>query len=155
MNADRSLAFYTGLSGQYASTNLDVVEKFQLGGANGVRAYPSGEAIGDKGLMLNLELRKSVAKTKAGEFGVFGFYDAGSITQFTNLYPAAIAPYSRNHYSIKGAGVGASLVNNEFGSVKVVFARKIGDNPNPSATGMDADGKSDKSRILIFGNILF
>ena len=48
------------LSGQQASKNLNSSEKFSLGGANGVRAYPQGEASGDEGMLLNLEARRSL-----------------------------------------------------------------------------------------------
>ncbi|MBV9191772.1 MAG: ShlB/FhaC/HecB family hemolysin secretion/activation protein, partial [Betaproteobacteria bacterium] len=52
-----SFSLYAGLSGQFASKNLDSSEKFALGGPTGVRAYPTGEAVGDEGLLANLELR--------------------------------------------------------------------------------------------------
>ena len=46
-----------GLSGQFASRNLDSSEKFYLGGPSSVRAYQIGEAAGDEGMLGNLELR--------------------------------------------------------------------------------------------------
>lgn len=45
------------LTGQWANKNLDASEKFMLGGAWGVRAYPQGDGSGDEGHLLNLELR--------------------------------------------------------------------------------------------------
>ena len=42
---------------QSASKNLDSGERFSLGGANTLRAYPAGEAGGDSGWLLNLEAR--------------------------------------------------------------------------------------------------
>jgi len=42
------LSVYVSLSGQKAGKNLDSSEKFFLGGAYGVRAYPTGEAPGDR-----------------------------------------------------------------------------------------------------------
>ena len=42
---------------QAASKNLDSGERFSLGGANSLRAYPAGEAVGDTGWLLNLEAR--------------------------------------------------------------------------------------------------
>jgi hemolysin activation/secretion protein len=47
------------LSAQHASKNLDSSEDFGLGGATGVRAYPSGEAFGDTGWLTQIELRYS------------------------------------------------------------------------------------------------
>ena len=43
--------------GQMASKNLDSSERFYLGGAQGVRAYPQGEASGDQGILGTAELR--------------------------------------------------------------------------------------------------
>jgi hemolysin activation/secretion protein len=43
------LSLMAHLSWQQADTNLDSSEKLSLGGASGVRAYPSGEATGDTG----------------------------------------------------------------------------------------------------------
>jgi hemolysin activation/secretion protein len=48
--------FSMTLFGQWAGKNLNSSEKYSLGGSYGVRAYPQGEASGDMGSMLNLEL---------------------------------------------------------------------------------------------------
>src|SRR5262249_40951483 len=56
----QTLFLYAALVGQVASKNLDSSEKFGLGGPFGVRAYPTGEATGDEGLLVNLELRRDV-----------------------------------------------------------------------------------------------
>jgi hemolysin activation/secretion protein len=69
------LSLYALLSGQLASKNLDSAEKFYLGGANGVRAYPSNEGGGSEGTMLNLELRWRAMNNLV----VTGFYDWGSV----------------------------------------------------------------------------
>ncbi|MEG0886109.1 MAG: ShlB/FhaC/HecB family hemolysin secretion/activation protein, partial [Janthinobacterium sp.] len=63
------------LSWQQANKNLDSSEKLSLGGASGVRAYPSGEATGDEGGLVQLELRYD-----AGAYTPYAFMDAGRIT---------------------------------------------------------------------------
>ena len=57
-----TLSLYAAISVQFASKNLDISEKMSLGGSTGVRAYPSGEANGDQGYVLNLELRQRLPK---------------------------------------------------------------------------------------------
>lgn len=146
LSKDRTWSLYSALSGQTADKNLDVVEQFQLGGPNGVRAYPTGEAIGEEGLLLNLELRKLLSKSRFGDFNVFGFYDYGAIEQKRQM---------GKNYSIDGVGVGMSLANSDVGSISVAFAKKLGKNPNPSPLGFDADGQSKDARVLIYANILF
>lgn len=146
LSTDRTLSLYTALSGQAANKNLDVVEQFQLGGPNGVRAYPTGEAIGEDGALLNVELRKLVSKTSYGDFNVFGFYDYGHVSQKRQMGKS---------YGIQGAGVGVSLAKSEVGTLNIAFAKKIGSNPNPSPLGFDADGESKSARVLIYANIVF
>jgi hemolysin activation/secretion protein len=59
---------------QATSDNLDSSEKALLGGASGVRAYPSGEAAGDKARLLQAELRLNT-----GAWAPYLFYDYGKV----------------------------------------------------------------------------
>lgn len=59
---------------QATSDNLDSSEKALLGGATGVRAYPSGEAAGDKARLLQAELRYNT-----GAWAPYAFYDHGQV----------------------------------------------------------------------------
>lgn len=87
------------LAGQWAGKNLNSSEKFFLGGASGVRAYPQGEADGDQGWLANLELRHRFLPNLQGVV----FYDAGSVR--INHNPFVTGENSRN---ISGAGMGAN-----------------------------------------------
>ncbi len=87
------------LSGQQADKNLNSSEKFSLGGAYGVRAYPQGEASGDEGWLANLELRHSYRDNLQG----VAFYDAGSVR--INRNPFATGA---NNRFISGVGFGAN-----------------------------------------------
>jgi hemolysin activation/secretion protein len=86
------------LSAQGASKNLDSSEDFGLGGANGVRAYPSGEAYGDVGWLTQLELHYS-----AGAHTPYAFYDAGNVTTNTNPWVGSGA----NERKLAGVGLGS------------------------------------------------
>ena len=88
------------LSGQQASKNLDSSEKFALGGANGVRAYPQGEGIGDQGYLATLELRHEFSNVLQGTL----FYDTGSVTINHNQYGTPAA----NSRTLGGVGVGVN-----------------------------------------------
>ena len=63
---------YGRFSGQWANKNLDSSEKFNLGGYYGVRAFPLGEGVGDRGWFAQLELRYAM-----GAVTPFVFYDYG------------------------------------------------------------------------------
>lgn len=84
------------LSWQQANKNLDSSEKLSLGGASGVRAYPSGEATGDEGDLVQLELRYD-----AGAYTPYAFMDAGRIT--VNAKPVVAGD---NRRSLSGGGLG-------------------------------------------------
>jgi hemolysin activation/secretion protein len=95
------------LFGQQASKNLASAEKMSLGGPNGVRAYPVGEAIGDSGNLVQAEARYILPGVKVwdGELTVSAHYDWGQV--YVNEKPLAIQ--TANRRSISGAGVGLSL----------------------------------------------
>ena len=95
------------LSGQQASKNLASAEKMSLGGPNGVRAYPVGEANGDSGNLITTELRYIWPGVKVfdGDVMVFGLYDWGQVE--VNEKPLATTVHNRR--SISGYGIGASL----------------------------------------------
>lgn len=96
--ADASLML--AVSGQQASKNLNSSEKFSLGGAYGVRAYPQGEGIGDQGWLTTLEARYNFIPELQGVL----FYDAGSVR--INKTPFTVGALNDRH--IAGAGVGAN-----------------------------------------------
>lgn len=93
-----STLLWVSLSGQQASKNLDSSEKFSLGGVNGVRAYPQGEASGDQGHRASLELRQRLMDGLQGTL----FYDWGQVR--INKTPFG-AP-SDNGRRLAGVGVG-------------------------------------------------
>lgn len=140
-----SWSLYTAFSGQWANKNLDSSEKFYLGGSSGVRAYPSSEAGGTWGQMLNLELRWQVADG----WSLTGFYDHGRVrvNKFNEFSGAA----ALNAYDLKGAGMALAWRNSAGTSVQTSFAKRVGVNPNAITTevnrGVDQDGTLKVNRI--------
>jgi hemolysin activation/secretion protein len=96
-----------GLTGQQASKNLASAEKMSLGGPNGVRSYPVGEATGDTGLLIQGEARYIVPGVKVfeGDVTVMALYDWGQV--YINEKP--LDGDTQNKRSITGYGVGTSL----------------------------------------------
>ncbi|HEX6734980.1 MAG TPA: ShlB/FhaC/HecB family hemolysin secretion/activation protein [Azonexus sp.] len=88
---------YAGLQGQWAGKNLDSSEKFTLGGAYGVRAYPQGEGVGDEGALVTLELRQDLGSGLEAK----GFYDWGSVRINKNDFSTAA-----NSLTLAGYGLG-------------------------------------------------
>lgn len=117
-------SLYGGISGQFASKNLDVSEKMELGGMNGVRAYPEGEAYADEGYLLTLEARMALPNFSdrlPGRVQLIGFVDNGSVR--VNHSPWA-AGDNRRTLSAAGFGVNWSDPGNFI--VRAYYARKLG-----------------------------
>ena len=132
-----TVSLYAGVSGQVASKNLDISEKMQLGGINGVRAYPEGEAYADQGYLLTLEARFLVPRFSEqfpGQLQLFGFVDTGRVSLNKNPWDLR-----DNHRTLSGGGIGLnwSAANNFV--VKTSYARKLG-----SATATSAPDKSGR-----------
>lgn len=144
------LSFYALLTGQLASKNLDSSEKFFLGGANGVRAYPSNEGSGSEGAMLNLELRWRARPN----WLITGFYDWGNVTvNKNNSYTGAP---TLNAYALDGMGVSLAWSGPMGITLKGTYATRLGDNPNrDTTTGNDQDGSYNKQRLWLVASIPF
>ncbi len=138
-------------SAQMAIGNLDSSEKFSLGGPNGLRAYPLGEASGDQGLLLSAELRYALPlEAKQGTLQLIGFYDAGHIIINNERYAGDISNATgRNDYWLFGAGAGLNYAYSGQLSVRATLAHVIGANAGRSSDGNNSDGLNDKTRFWV------
>ncbi len=98
------LSLLASFQGQLASKNLVSAEKMSLGGPAGVRGYPVGEAVGDSGALLGLELRyplQAAARVAGAPVNVTAFYDVGTV-RFNQDGAAA----GSNDATLDSAGLG-------------------------------------------------
>lgn len=119
-----TLSLHAAVTGQFASTNLDASEKMVLGGMDGIRAYPQGEAFGDEGYLVNLEARLLLARLSEhvpGQVHLLGFVDTGAITINKNPWYAG-----SNHRYLSGTGVGLTWGEPGSFAVRMYYARKLG-----------------------------
>lgn len=142
-NRQLSLAAETdlavGVNGQWASRNLDASEKFSLGGPGGVRAYPSGEATGDEGVLLTLETRTAapfLGSYLPGQWQWIAFVDAG-VTRLNKNPWDNLAP--TNHRTLTGAGFGLVYAGTGNWMLRAHYAFKLGSEAATSAA--DAPGR--------------
>ena len=134
---------FISYTGQLADKNLDSSEKMQLGGMNGVRAYPTGEGSGTDAQLIQLELRH---RLDSG-INLTGFYDWGQLwLQHDPSYPGG-PQNNRNTY--KGFGASIGYTNDDGVNFRATWARKQGHNPNPTQTGNDQDGTRDRNRYWL------
>lgn len=138
-----NLSLYAQLSGQWARRNLDSSERFYLGGAAGVRAYPSSEGGGAEGRMLNLELRWKLPEG----FSLIGFYDHGWIrVNHDNSVDKVGAVAALNEFQLKGYGLTLAWQTPFGANLKATWAHRLGSNPNPTSNGSDQDGTLIRNR---------
>lgn len=133
----RSTSVFANLAGQWAFSNLDSSEQMVLGGSYGVRAYPQGEAVGDQGLLLNLELRYQLSP----QWVASAFYDAGRVT-----YRHHPTDTGKNHRALEGYGLGLGYT---MGDVSLhTFVAWRGNDPAVSA-------RDARSRLGLSGSWRF
>lgn len=143
-------------SGQWANANLDSSEKFYLGGASGVRAYPTSEGGGSEGYLWTAELRKYVTSV----LSVSTFIDHGWVRQFEDNTPGMPTEQNKvnseiNTYSLKGYGFSVNWQGPYNTNFKATYAHRMGNNPNVAANGNDQDGTRILDVFWVNGSISF
>lgn len=140
-------ALQARLRGQLSDRNLDSSERLTLGGPVGVRAYPVGEAYGDEGWLLNLDLVRKFGDRLAAKV----FVDYGRIRNNHASWAGwdAGSPGLPNRYGLGGAGLGAEWRPTPIASLSAVLAAPLGRNPGRDTQGNDADGRSRGSRVWV------
>ncbi|MEM5770230.1 MAG: ShlB/FhaC/HecB family hemolysin secretion/activation protein, partial [Bacillota bacterium] len=98
---------------------LDSSEKMYLGGGNGVRAYPQGEASGDQGYLLTTELRY---QTNNPALQLVGFIDHGYVQGNHHDYVGAA-----ENRTLSGAGLGLIYSRSKQYTLRLDYAWKLGD----------------------------
>jgi hemolysin activation/secretion protein len=137
---DEGLSLLVTASWQLANKTLDSSEKIYLGGASGVRAYPSNEGGGSEGRTLTTELRQRLAD----RWTFVGFYDYG--WALVNRSPSA-TPANPDSYALQGYGISLTWLGPEGLDLKATAAQRINSNPLQSAQGLDTDGSRKNTRL--------
>lgn len=142
-----TLFLMANMRGQFAFDNLDSSERFSLGGSDGIRGYPTGEAGGDDGWLVSLNLIRKFSETLQGTL----FLDAGGVRVNHNTWAGWDAgdPSLDNRYSLKGAGVSVDWKINDHFALTGALATPIGNNPGRDADGNDADGRDSEIRAWV------
>jgi hemolysin activation/secretion protein len=138
---NNNVSFFARVSGQESGDVLDSSERFYLGGAGGVRAYPSSEGAGDSGVLSSLELRWKLP----ADFVLTGFHDYGRVRN----NDAALS------YSLQGYGLSLGWQAPVGVNLKATWAHRMGDNPNPTPAGNDQDGSLTQGRLWLSASLTF
>lgn len=121
-NLTEPLSVFVSFYGQKAGKNLDSSEKLILGGANGVRAYPQGEAPGDSGYVLTGEVRYTFnAGALPGSLQLAAFIDTGQVKLNEEPFTAGA-----NRRRLSGGGVGLIWGKANDFTMRLALAHRIG-----------------------------
>ncbi len=126
------------VQGQYASQTLDSSEKFYIGGAQSVRAYPASELGGERGQFLSAEWRWRLDKA----WLLTAFVDHGRVV---GLPTTSGEPPT--DLRLQGRGMSATWQGLKGVVAKLTYARRDGHNPRPTAVGNDSDGTLKLDRL--------
>jgi hemolysin activation/secretion protein len=145
--------WYIQTAAQWANRNLDSSEKLYLGGASGVRAYPSNEAGGTLGGTVTTGIRHRLTDTLT----LNGFTDWGRIRVYQrNTNAAGNDITSLNTQSLQGTGLTLLWRGQQGQELSATWSRRIGHNPaaQPS-TGADSDGTLKLNRLWLSAMLNF
>lgn len=135
------------LQGQHATQVLDSSEKFYIGGAQSVRAYPASELGGERGQLLSAEWRWRLTPV----WTLTAFVDHGRAVSLP-----ATSSDQRQALNLRGHGLSASW-QGPMGLVgKLIWSRRDGSNPKANVnTGADSDGTHKLDRVWVSINLPF
>ena len=142
-------SLFGSITGQFTNQNLDSSEQFYLGGAYGVRAYPTSEGAGSTGQLLTVELRQKLPQNIVAAL----FYDYGRLNQNANNNINGAS--SINQYALQGAGLSLGWRPVKAAYLNITYAHRIGTNPNPTLTGNDQDGTQTINRFWLSASYAF
>lgn len=152
-----NLSAFVALNVQQANRNLDSSERLYLGGASGVRAYPTSEGGGAQGQTLTAELRQRLD----AQWTLTGFYDRGHVQAFKdNAYANGSGSLNSgsapNNYSLSGYGASMTWQPQSGVELRATVARRVGTSPLANtSTGADTDGTRKLNRVWVNATVSF
>jgi hemolysin activation/secretion protein len=143
LTTDHSLLL--SLQGQHATQMLDSSEKFYIGGANSVRAYPASEQGGDRGQVLTAEWRWRLDSSLV----LTAFADTGRVVTLPT------ASSAQQTVSLSGRGLSLNWQGPAGISTRLTWAHRNGNNPKSTPSGTDSDGTLKRDRIWFTASVPF
>lgn len=118
-------AIYLAASGQIANKNLDSSQKMLFSGMNGVRAYDTGVASGDRGNLVTLEFRRELGNYFGASAQGTAFIDMANYV--VNQDPFAVGS---NSGVLRGAGLGLNFSYPGNWLLRFMVATRLGNAPS-------------------------
>lgn len=144
---------YLGVAGQWASGNLDSSQKFYIGGPFSIPGYPTGEASGDHGAHLHVDLRHDFLNMPwGGDFQASLFYATGWVRLFDETWEGweGDNPIIDNDITLSSWGLSLSQTWASGLIVRASLGRQLGSNEGRDpVTGDDSDGSDSDFRAWV------
>jgi hemolysin activation/secretion protein len=137
---------FARVAGQWAGSNLDVSQKFFLGGPFSMPGYPVGEMSGDYGANFQTDVRYDVRNVPwGGDLQLSTFYSAGWVRLFEDPWQGwqGVNPIISNNLSLYSWGVTASQTWPSGVVLRGSIGRQIGDNDGRNPITGDSTDQSD------------
>jgi len=119
------------LQGQQAGQVLDSSEKFFIGGASSVRAYPVSELGGERGQTVSAEWRWRLPP----DWVLSAFVDHGRVESLPTTPSDSIS-----RLALSGHGLSANWQGPKGFNARLTWSRRDGTHPAPTSSGTDSDG---------------
>lgn len=139
-----SLGF--SIQGQHASQVLDTSERFYIGGSGSVRAYPSSEQGGERGAFFSTDWRWRLQAA----WEAMAFVDLGEVRSVSGSGSGSTASVT-----LRGAGLGLNWRSPSGLTSQLIWARRLGSNPRPTASMTDGDGTLVHNRLWLTTSLSF
>lgn len=139
--------------GQLASKNLNSSEQIYMGGAYGVRAYPTAQGGGSQGAIFSSELSHRLNAS----WNIGAFADLGMVQQYVNLYNNWQGlTNANNNYLLGDAGVTAKYFYDRA-VISASLALRVGNNPlyNSSGQQLNVDNSYKAMQAWVRASIPF
>lgn len=131
---------------QHADQVLDSSERFYIGGAQTVRAYPASELGGDRGQVLSGEWRWRLHPTLV----LTAFADLGRVVSLP-----ATSSDAKTSLQLRGHGLSLGWQAPLGISTKLTWSTRTGHNPKPTQAQTDGDGTLKLNRFWFSASIPF
>jgi hemolysin activation/secretion protein len=141
-------------NGQLATKNLGTSEQLYLGGAYGVRAYPTSQGGGSQGAVISAEVNHSFENNI--ELGAF--LDAGFIQQYKHTYDEWKGlTNAGNFYALYATGLDAKYRYKKNAEISSTLAFRLNDNPLFTSTGdqLNVDNHEHSVQFWLKGSYFF
>lgn len=144
LTANHSLL--VSLSGQHANQVLDSSEKFYIGGAQTVRAYPLSELGGERGHVMSGEWRWRLDTT----WMLSAFVDYGRVVALPTS-----SSETTTAMTLRGHGLSMGWQGPMGVSAKLTWAYRDGHNPKATSSATDSDGTLRLDRFWFTTSMVF